>query len=73
MTLDYGHYYTAAKENANDPNWILFDDSTTMNLEKLDPFEYVKNNKQDAPYILFYQARDYFNKSMNSFSEFKLT
>jgi len=73
MTLDYGHYYTAAKENVNDPTWILFDDSTTMSLEKLDPFEYVKNNKQDAPYILFYQARDYFNKSMNSFNEFKLT
>ena len=42
MTLDYGHYYTAAKENVNDPTWILFDDSTTMSLEKLDPFEYVK-------------------------------
>lgn len=42
MTLDYGHYYCAARENMTDPAWILFDDSNAMSLEKIDPFEYVK-------------------------------
>lgn len=41
-TLDFGHYYSVAKESREDHNWILFDDSTTLDLGNLDPFDYVK-------------------------------
>jgi len=43
-------------------------------IQSRDPFlkSYNRNNKQDAPYILFYQARDYFNKSIGKFTDFKL-
>jgi ubiquitin C-terminal hydrolase len=40
--LDYGHYYSVAKEDVSTKDWILFDDSRIVPIGNIDPFEYVK-------------------------------
>ena len=43
MTLDFGHYYSIAKDSVKEKTWILFDDSVVAILQnESDIFEYVK-------------------------------